>query len=130
MHLVISGYYGYGNTGDEAILAALTDELRRRYPDVRLTVLSAVPEATARQYGVEAIPRWSLPAIWRALRGADLLISGGGGLIQDTTSRLSPLYYLANSLYDICPGAGAATPLGYPLGHSSLLPPCRSDNCA
>jgi len=95
MHLVISGYYGYGNTGDEAILAALTDELRRRYPDVQLTVLSADPEATARQYGVEAIPRWSLPAIWRALRGADLLISGGGGLIQDATSRLSPLYYLA-----------------------------------
>ncbi len=95
MHLVISGYYGYGNTGDEAILAALTDELRRCYPDVQLTVLSAAPEATARQYGVEAIPRWSLPAIWRALRGADLLISGGGGLIQDATSRLSPLYYLA-----------------------------------
>jgi len=95
MHLLISGYYGYGNTGDEAILAALADELRRRYPDVQLTVLSADPEATARQYGVEAIPRWSLPAIWRALRGADLLISGGGGLIQDATSRLSPLYYLA-----------------------------------
>jgi len=94
MHLVISGYYGYGNTGDEAILTALTDELRRRYPDVQLTVLSADPEATARQHGVEAIPRWSLPAIWRALRGADLLISGGGGLIQDATSHLSPLYYL------------------------------------
>jgi len=95
MRLMISGYYGYGNTGDEAILAALTDELRRRYPDVQLTVLSADPEATARQYGVEAIPRWSLPAIWRTLRSADLLISGGGGLIQDATSRLSPLYYLA-----------------------------------
>jgi len=95
MHLVISGYYGYGNTGDEAILAALTDELRHRYPDVQLTVLSADPEVTARHYGVEAIPRWSLPAIWQALRGADLLISGGGGLIQDATSRLSPLYYLA-----------------------------------
>jgi len=95
MHLVISGYYGYGNTGDEAILAALTDEVRRRYPDVQVTVLSAAPEATARQYGVEAIPRGSLHAIWRALRDADLLISGGGGLIQDATSRLSPFYYLA-----------------------------------
>ncbi len=94
MHLVISGYYGYGNTGDEAILAALSEELHNRYPDAQLTVLSATPEATARQYKVEAIPRWSLPAIWRALRGADLLISGGGGLIQDATSRLSPLYYL------------------------------------
>ncbi len=94
MHLVISGYYGYGNTGDEAILTALVDELRRCYPDVRFTVLSAAPEATARQYKMEAIPRWSLRAIWRALRGADLLISGGGGLIQDATSRLSPFYYL------------------------------------
>ncbi len=94
MRLVLSGYYGYGNLGDEAILAAMTAELHRRHPEVQLTVLSRTPEATTSQYGVEAVPRWSLPAVWRALRSADLLVSGGGGLIQDATSALSPLYYL------------------------------------
>ena len=95
MHLVISGYYGYGNIGDEAILAATVRELRSRYPRAKLTVLSADPPGTATRYDVEAIPRWSFPAIWRVLRTADMLISGGGGLIQDATSALSPLYYLA-----------------------------------
>ena len=94
MRIVISGYYGYGNLGDEAILAAMTAELHRRHPEAQLTVLSHTPEATASQYGVEAVSRWSLPAVWRTLRSADLLISGGGGLIQDATSALSPLYYL------------------------------------
>ena len=95
MRIVISGYYGFGNSGDEAILAALIAELQRRLPAAQLTVLSAAPQATTSQYGVAAVARWSPQAVWRALRGAELLISGGGGLIQDTTSALSPLYYLA-----------------------------------
>ena len=94
MRLLISGYFGFGNIGDEAILAATVEQLRIRRPGDELVVLSASPWRTEAQYGVTAASRSSPLAVWRELRAADLLICGGGGLIQDTTSLLSPLYYL------------------------------------
>lgn len=95
--ILISGYYGAGNAGDEAILAALVGTIRRLRPEAELIVLSANPQATAQTYAVEAVPRFSRAALHReiAQHKSQLLISGGGGLIQDTTSWRSPLYYLA-----------------------------------
>lgn len=94
MRLVISGYYGFRNAGDEAILAALLQGLRERFPDAALCVLSADPQETAARHGVATAQRWSAREVWRALGAADALIQGGGGLLQDTTSVRSPLYYL------------------------------------
>jgi polysaccharide pyruvyl transferase CsaB len=94
MRILISGYYGFGNVGDEAILASLVTHLHERHPEAQVCVLSAQPEVTARELGVEAAQRWSWGVIWRELKRADLLIQGGGGLLQDTTSAISPLYYL------------------------------------
>lgn len=93
--IVLSGYYGFDNLGDEAVLAATVAELRRRRPDLEIDVLSASPEATARAYGVTGIPRTQPRAVAHALRGADLFLSGGGSLFQDATSWRSPWYYLA-----------------------------------
>lgn len=92
--VLFSGYYGFGNVGDEAILAAGIGALRAERADLDIEVLSANPERTAREYGVRATPRSSPRHIVAAVRRADLLLSGGGGLIQDVTSRSSPLYYL------------------------------------
>jgi polysaccharide pyruvyl transferase CsaB len=97
--IVISGYYGFHNTGDEAILHSIITNLRelgrRRGEELSFTVLSADPEATAGQLGVNAIPRTSPLRILRALLRSDVFISGGGGLLQDTTGRgLSIVYYL------------------------------------
>jgi polysaccharide pyruvyl transferase WcaK-like protein len=36
--ILIAGYYGFGNLGDEAILAALADGLRRHIDDVEICV--------------------------------------------------------------------------------------------
>jgi len=93
--ILISGYYGCGNIGDEAILGGLLAGFRRLCPEAAVVVLSADPAATSAEYGVEAIPRFSLKAFWRELARAQLFVSGGGGLLQDTTSWRSPLYYLA-----------------------------------
>ena len=93
--ILISGYYGFNNIGDESILLALTRSLRKRFGDsVELTVLSVNPENTAEKFGVRAADRKSIAAIWREIGRCDLLISGGGSLLQDATSNRSILYYL------------------------------------
>jgi len=94
MRLLISGYYGFDNLGDEAILAALLQELRARHPDWTPVVLSHKPSDTEATYGVPAVARDSLLCLWEEMGRADLLISGGGGLLQNVTSQLSLLYYL------------------------------------
>ncbi|HLJ61220.1 MAG TPA: polysaccharide pyruvyl transferase CsaB [bacterium] len=92
--IVISGYYGFDNLGDEAVLAATVQELRRRRPDAEIAVLSAAPDATARTHGIRGVARTAPGAIAGVLRGADLLLCGGGSLFQDATSWRSPWYYL------------------------------------
>ncbi len=94
MRILLSGYYGFGNAGDEAILAGTLAALRHRLPSCEVTVLSAQPPATAAEHGVRTAQRWHWPTIWRELGRTDLLLQGGGGLVQDSTSRLSPFYYL------------------------------------
>jgi polysaccharide pyruvyl transferase CsaB len=90
MRAVLSGYYGMGNGGDEALLATLLQMLP---PAVTPVVLSGQPAETAHAYGVEAKPRKSLPAVLAALNQGDAFIWGGGSLMQDATSAINPLYY-------------------------------------
>jgi len=92
--IIISGYYGFKNSGDEAMLYAIIDALRARIPGVELVVLSHRPRETAAEFGVRAVPRWSPFHLWRELGTADLLVSGGGSLLQDVTGPFSILYYL------------------------------------
>ncbi|MCE5217032.1 polysaccharide pyruvyl transferase CsaB [bacterium] len=94
MRFLLSGYYGFGNAGDEAVLASLLQGLRQRFPEAELCVLSSAPGTTSNLYGVEAAQRWSVAEVWRALGRSDLLIQGGGSLLQDATSKVSPVYYL------------------------------------
>jgi polysaccharide pyruvyl transferase CsaB len=92
--LLLSGYWGFGNFGDEAILRVMVDEWRRRRPDDVLTVLSAVPAATIAEYGVKALPRAEWRTVTGAVRASDVVVSGGGGLLQTATSLRSLMYYV------------------------------------
>ena len=92
--ILISGFYGFGNLGDEAVLAGMIQSLRARLGDVPMTVLSADPNATEAAHGVRAVGRTDPGAIIGAMRRARLFLSGGGSLLQDTTSARSALYYL------------------------------------
>jgi len=94
LRIAVSGYYGFNNPGDEAILLALVSTLKTLAPGVEITVFSHRPRETRQTYGVKAVNRWNpfsvLWAIWRS----DLLLSGGGGLLQDVTGVRSIFYYL------------------------------------
>ncbi|MDB4866560.1 MAG: csaB [Cohnella sp.] len=96
--LVLSGYYGFRNSGDEAVLQSILTalEVTGRAQGIRVepVVLSADPEWTSRQYGVESVPRMKLGELRNALRNSDGLISGGGSLLQDATGLGSIPYYL------------------------------------
>lgn len=89
--VVLSGYYGFNNFGDEAILSVLIDHLRQIGADV--TVLSASPFSTSRMHGVNAVKNFNILALMLAIKNSDVLISGGGSLLQDVTSLKSLLYY-------------------------------------
>ena len=90
---MLSGYYGFGNLGDEALLELTVRELRRRHPALEIDVLSQTPQETSRRYGIEATPRMQLPAVRSAIARANVVLSGGGGLLQNATSTRSLLYY-------------------------------------
>jgi polysaccharide pyruvyl transferase CsaB len=104
MRAVLCGYYGQGNGGDEALLATLLQLLPAQIQPI---VLSGQPEQTQAWYGVEAVPRKSFPAVWSALGRGDVFIWGGGSLMQDATSALSPVYYAG--LMGLAQGLGLKT---------------------
>ncbi len=93
VRLVLSGYYGFDNVGDEAILYAIIHSLKEYNPKIEIVVLSNKPEKTAETYRVKAVNRWSLKEVRATLKSSDGLISGGGSLLQDETGRKSIPYY-------------------------------------
>lgn len=93
--ILISGYYGFNNSGDDALLRSIIDNLRAEHKDKKIVVLSKNPEQTEKIYKVDAVSRTNLFSIIIHMIKAKLLISGGGTLIQDATSTKSLIYYLA-----------------------------------
>jgi len=92
--VVLCGYYGFGNLGDELICRALIEmALKAGMSKCRLCVLSANPKETSEKFGVAAVDRWNLFEVFRALRQSRSLLLGGGGLFQDSTSLRSSIYY-------------------------------------
>ena len=92
MVVALSGYYGFRNAGDEAILQAIVGEIKARGHEV--LVFSKCPSETEQDFSVHAASRNNPFALWGGLRRAQLLLSGGGGLLQDRTSSRSLSYYL------------------------------------
>ena len=92
--VMISGYYGYRNIGDDSLLQAIVTNLKDINPDLRIVALSKVPKETEEKYGIESVYRFNIFKISSMLKKTKLLISGGGSLLQDITSTKSLDYYL------------------------------------
>jgi polysaccharide pyruvyl transferase CsaB len=91
--VALSGYYGFQNIGDEAILYSIIQALKLQ-TDCDITVFSNNPEQTSKTYGVKALDRWNFMKLFNGLKNNEILISGGGSLLQDVTGLRSLLYYL------------------------------------
>jgi len=91
--LLLSGYYGYGNAGDEAVLAGLVVGFRAA-GEREIVALSGSPSETQAAHGITAANRYKPGALLREIGRADLVLSGGGSLLQDVTSAHGIFYYL------------------------------------
>jgi len=90
--VLLCGYYGEHNLGDDALLDALLAQLP---PSVTPLVTAFDQAQITRQHGVASVNRRSLRAVLKALRQCRALVLGGGSLLQDSTSFRSLLYYAA-----------------------------------
>lgn len=90
----VSGYYGFHNNGDDALLMALTEDIKKEKPNARIVVLSNRPKETRAIYRVDAISRVNMFKLSGVFKKTKVLLSGGGSLLQDETSSKSLWYYL------------------------------------
>ncbi|WP_369881534.1 polysaccharide pyruvyl transferase CsaB [Anaerosalibacter bizertensis] len=95
MKILISGYYGFDNSGDDAILKAIVKDFKHSSDNVELVALSNRPSNTEKTYNIKSINRFNIKEVIKTIKSCDLFISGGGSLLQDVTSTRSILYYLA-----------------------------------
>ena len=79
--VVVGGWYGAANLGDEMVLGAFLEWIREAggIP----TVISVNPHYTRAMHGADAVGYNDLAAIVEAIAAADLFLLGGGGLFQD-----------------------------------------------
>lgn len=98
----IYGVYGKGNLGDEALLAAIAEDVRSLRPDVRLTAFCSSPANVARDHGIDAVCRKPLRHFYRKLRAiarADLFVIGGGTLLRDSGRRRDDIAILGSAIF-------------------------------
>lgn len=93
-NILLAGYYGFGNLGDEAILEMVLKQLLQITDRNNITVLSGNKRETSDKYNVNTIDRYNVLSIIKKLTGSDALVFGGGSLLQDVTSKRSIYYYL------------------------------------
>ena len=93
--VTLCGYYGFQNSGDDAILDSLIATLRRKFSPDEIKVLTAHPGVCRRRFGVRCIDRKDPIAVTAALLSSTHLILGGGTLLQNSTSNRSLNFYLS-----------------------------------
>ena len=89
--LLLCGYYGFGNLGDELVLRSLAQGISAHATGVRIAALTGRGEPPT---GVLRVSRRRPLALLRAVKRSGMVLLGGGTLLQSATSRRSLYYYL------------------------------------
>ncbi len=92
---VLLGYYGFGNLGDNALLRASVRRAKEVYPSKPISALTKAPRTDSSAFGIRCVNRYAPISVAAELWNAEVLILGGGTLLQDSTSLRSLLYYSA-----------------------------------
>ena len=71
-NILISGYYGFNNAGDEALLTAILASLYAIEPEADITVISGNPSETTTKHRVKSLFRFDAGKILSAHGRADL----------------------------------------------------------
>jgi polysaccharide pyruvyl transferase CsaB len=95
VNILIAGYHGFGNCGDEAILKTMVTNFRKMADDIDITALSNNPDFTEKEYDIQSVRRFSIKEVLSAVRKCDILVLGGGTILQNGTSTRSLMYYLS-----------------------------------
>ena len=90
--VLVSGYIGFNNFGDEAIFYALSNHLKKN--GFEISVLCTNTKEVQSNYDVDTYFYKNPITILKAILKNDILFSGGGSLLQNKTSNFSLFYYL------------------------------------
>jgi len=97
MKIFIVGNYGLKNLGDELILASIIYNLRKKFKNSLITVLSFDPQETTLQHKVNSILNKNdfknLINICKEIYKSDIVLCGGGGILMVIKSIRPVLYY-------------------------------------
>lgn len=108
MKYLLIGNYGATNIGDEAICSALIDRIKKRDTEAEISVLSYQPQVTKRIHDVasyylfpcgfrslfRALFKGHMMQTISAIRSADQIIFGGGGLFADEKIRAVLIWFV------------------------------------
>lgn len=89
--LLLAGYFGAGNLGDDAILKGFVNGIDGL--DFQFRVLCSSPELLMRNLGLQGISKKDFGGVKDAIRECDALVFPGGSVFQDVTSVKSVAYY-------------------------------------
>ena len=84
-HILLSGFYGASNVGDELILRSISERIQAADDAAQIWVGAENPDQVERSHGLQAFSRKSLPHALHAARTASGVVLGGGGLWHDYT---------------------------------------------
>ena len=86
MKIFLSGYYGAKNFGDELLLFKIIEDITKIIPQAEFFVWSLdknFTEELLKDFTVTAVDRFNLTDTVNAVKNSDIVVSGGGGIIQE-----------------------------------------------
>ena len=91
--VLLCGYFGYGNMGDDAALLSAIRHLRQRGVSVTVSYSRTGDFSECASLGAKRCDRFSLHRMSRAIEECDAVIFSGGNHFENESSRRSLLYY-------------------------------------